>query len=582
VVRFLRYPGQTRTLWIDAICLNQSDNDELNKQVPRMHDIYRLAWMSTLWLGTEDASSTLALRTFRYLGNQIVAEADTGLLFSAPGAEEKDWYDPDFELPYTPETWDSIQTLLQRPWFHRLWVVQEIRPTAVVQCGYERVPVAPFTEAVYCLYSKATVPDGLRERLEQATGTMARLPALCFTRLLYRAATFKACTDPRDKIYGLLGLAPHKVAASIKVEYDDNNTGADVYAMTVLNHADISQRLEHFHNCSNNGQVTADAPTWVPDWASDIPGETYVPAQFAATSSRAHYTVTNAENTQPRNKARPEILRVRGVRCAEVSQVSTPLPAWLDRREAIRRVREWQPDDLDATYRPTNESMRKAYALTLNCSITKEREPDWILSSTNAWIDQDFGDQALFGQSVTELPRSAIRSDVSDAVQCCADRLFFRTKEGYIGLAPSDTRVGDIIAILLGCSTPLALRPSSREPDHYTVVGECFVYGVQDGNMLLGPLPSPWVGMAAWAEGDRRVLRFLNTDTQEVSIEDPRLSVDDLEGWERTAKLVDGDDPTNYDFFRNKETGELINYDPRLEPEKLEKRGVKLEWFSLV
>lgn len=42
---------------------------------------------------------------------------------------------------------------------------------------------------------------------------------------------------------------------------------------------------------------------------------------------------------------------------------------------------------------------------------------------------------------------------------------------------------------------------------------------------------------------------------------------------------MDGDDPTNYDFFRNKETGELINYDPRLEPEKLEKRGVKLEWF---
>ena len=88
--------------------------------------------------------------------------------------------------------------------------------------------------------------------------------------------------------------------------------------------------------------------------------------------------------------------------------------------------------------------------------------------------------------------------------------------------------------------------------------------------------------MAAWAAGDRRILRFLNTETQEVSAEDPRLCGDDLDGWERTTKLLDGDYPINYDFFRHKDTGEVINYDLRLEPEKLEKRGVKLEWFSLV
>ena len=88
--------------------------------------------------------------------------------------------------------------------------------------------------------------------------------------------------------------------------------------------------------------------------------------------------------------------------------------------------------------------------------------------------------------------------------------------------------------------------------------------------------------MAGWAEGDRRVLRFLNTKTQEVNVEDPRLHSDDRGNWERTTKLLDGDDPTNYDFFRNKETGDLINYDPRLEPERLEEKGVKPEWFSLV
>ncbi|KAF1831409.1 HET-domain-containing protein [Decorospora gaudefroyi] len=587
-VRFLRYPGQTRTLWIDAICLNQKDYEELNKQVPRMHDIYKLAWMSTLWLGTEDATSTHALRTFRYLGNQIVAEADTGLLFCAPGAEEDQWYDPDFELPWTPETWKSIHTLLRRPWFHRLWVVQEIRPSAVVQCGYERVPVAPFTEAVYCLYSKATVPDGLRQRLEQATGTMARLPALCFTRLLYRAATFKACSDPRDKIYGLLGLAPHKFAAGVNVDYEKTNTAPDVYAMAFLNHAQICQRLEHFHNCFPERSVTANAPSWVPDWWSDIPGETYIPAQFATTTSRAHFEVVYRDDTLPGNKSRPEFLRVLGVRFGEVNHTTKPLPPLLDRREAIRHVREWQPEDLNsAMYRPTNEPLRSAYALTLNCSIVKEREPDWILSSTDAWANQDFNDQALFEKGPDPLssnPKtmSNIRSDVSDALQCCTDRLFFRNSEGYVGLGPAGIQHGDLVAIFLGCSTPLVIRPSSRGAEHYTIVGECFVHGLHDGIALLGPLPAPWVGIAAWAEGDRRVLRFLNTETQGVSREDPRLAAEDLEGWQRTDKLVDGDDPINYDFFRHEKTGEVINYDPRLEPYKLEKKGVKLEWFSLV
>jgi hypothetical protein len=67
-----------------------------------------------------------------------------------------------------------------------------------------------------------------------------------------------------------------------------------------------------------------------------------------------------------------------------------------------------------------------------------------------------------------------------------------------------------------------------------------------------------------------------------VSVEDPRLSDDAVDGWARTSKLVHGDDPTNYDFFLHEETGELINYDPRLEPDKFEKRGVKLERFPLV
>lgn len=581
VLQYLRYRDQPRTLWIDAICLNQADYTELNRQVPRMYEIYRLSCKGTAWLGKEDAGSTQTLASLGYLGNQVVAEAETGLLFRSPSAEKEDWYQPDFELPFSQDTWDGIIKLLQRPWFSRLWVVQEIQPGTVVQCGHDTVSISAFTEAIYCLYSKTRLQNGLRRYLEQATGTLARLPGLCFTRLLYRASTFKGCEDPRDKIYGLLGLAPRQFAASIQVNYEESNTVADVYAMAFLNHVRITQRLEHFHNCFTTGAITRNAPSWIPDWYSDIPHETYIPPQFASSTSRAHFSSSISTNGAQQNGSQPGVFQVCGMHCGVVSYVTEPLPLRLDRWEAIRHVRRWQPDDLDtSSYGPTGESMRKAYGITLICNALKEREPDWVLMSVDEWVQQEW-DQALFGKDTNSFQTSSpIRNDVADALQCCGGRLFFRTREGYIGLAPADTQAGDVVVIFLGCSTPVILRPTDREPWHFSVVGECFVHGLHDAIGLLGPLPQPWIGVAAWVEGDRRCLRFLNTETQELSKEDPRLKP--LLEWERFTKQVNGDDPILYDFFRHNQTGEVINYDPRLEPEELKANGVQLDWFLLI
>jgi hypothetical protein len=184
----------------------------------------------------------------------------------------------------------------------------------------------------------------------------------------------------------------HRFAASVKVEYDDRHTGADLYVITVLNHAEIAPQLEHFHNCTIDGEVTADALTWAPDWSSEIPGETYIPAQITVATSRAHYTVMNKETTQPSGKSRPDIFRVHEVRCAEINFVTERLSPWLDRPDVIRRVRQWQPDDLEITY-----------ALTLNCCMTKDRELDWIHNSTATWVDEDFGHHTPFGNSPSNL-----------------------------------------------------------------------------------------------------------------------------------------------------------------------------------
>lgn len=69
-LRQLRYTNRTRTLWVDAICINQDDIDERNAQVKRMGRIYSLATRVVVWLGEESADSRLALTTIQVISFQ--------------------------------------------------------------------------------------------------------------------------------------------------------------------------------------------------------------------------------------------------------------------------------------------------------------------------------------------------------------------------------------------------------------------------------------------------------------------------------------------------------------------------------
>ncbi|KAK4112968.1 HET-domain-containing protein, partial [Canariomyces notabilis] len=50
-LRHLRLPDSARVLWIDAICINQSDLRERNHQVQQMADVYSRAQQVIAWIG---------------------------------------------------------------------------------------------------------------------------------------------------------------------------------------------------------------------------------------------------------------------------------------------------------------------------------------------------------------------------------------------------------------------------------------------------------------------------------------------------------------------------------------------------
>ena len=133
---------------------------------------------------------------------------------------------------------------------------------------------------------------------------------------------------------------------------------------------------------------------------------------------------------------------------------------------------------------------------------------------------------------------------------------------------------------MLGYENPVLLREQSDGT--HKLVGTCYVHGIADGAALLGPLPTGWkVHRFLDSTGQFLICKYFSADTGELSDEDPRLEPLPDE-WERLpVRDRTAEDPEIFQEFRHQGTGQVINWDPRLGPEALKKRGVKLETFSL-
>ena len=68
------------------------------------------------------------------------------------------------------------------------------------------------------------------------------------------------------------------------------------------------------------------------------------------------------------------------------------------------------------------------------------------------------------------------------AIWRCIKRSFVTTEEGYLGLAPSGARKGDILCVLRGGDVPFVLR--EKENGYWELVGEAYVHGIMDGSWV--------------------------------------------------------------------------------------------------
>lgn len=118
----LRLPNTERDLWADAVCINQSSNEERKHQVRLMKRIYSQCARCVVYLGPEADGSESVPELVKHLLEWVVTN---GHLDKPLGLITPDMHESLGIPPASDPRWAAIRALLRRPWFRRLWVVQE-------------------------------------------------------------------------------------------------------------------------------------------------------------------------------------------------------------------------------------------------------------------------------------------------------------------------------------------------------------------------------------------------------------------------------------------------------------------------
>jgi hypothetical protein len=514
----LRLRDRVRRLWADAICINQSDLEELGAQVSIMDLIFRRARSVIGWLGPGLGNAGIAIDYIIRFNHQPERFVDrfreqlpndsTGDTFLAPG--------PDSAI------WQSIKDFVELPYFHRVWIIQELGLAINARLLWGKHEITWPEVSKFCAFldHKASF---IVNHLQLKTWVVNHTSMIWlkldngelkhgFLQVLHLARIHQA-SDARDRIYAFLSHPSAVAGGSLIVNANYKMSAAELYthfAMTVIERTKNLQILTLVDH--DEVSTTSALPSWVPDWhainrVAMTPG---MRRPMSEEESDSHIAFV-------KSVARP-ILVVRGVVFDTVLAVSPVLddkdfivttlgkemakncPFFLD---TLWHMLSTPPDTcltveemLDRLSATLAAGLRKylrleganleqhradfaAYLLMFD-GIRPNGCKEGILASLPLAVRRDLEEMAADGNPVQY---------VQDISWMCMSRVVFRTtRHGIIGIGPRCMRPGDVCCSIAGSPMVMILRPVTDDGQpsvkgRYALVGPTEVSGLVEQSL---------------------------------------------------------------------------------------------------
>lgn len=374
-LRSLRLPTQARRVWVDALCIDQSNIEERSRQVRYIRFVYKHATRVVVWLGCWTPGVEMAFELAERLA--VVRESC--------GADKVSLQKAVVELAEgAPEAFDHLNRLFDRPYFLRNWCIQEVVASrwAIARCeGLEMNFFDLIATTPYISVKRDQILLGMpfkfwnmifmvRQPSSELRGGAVEGSLGSLTLLLATTRDFKV-TDPRDKVFSILGISDegleptmaftqtmstsdHNPALmlyrriAIGIAKRVNNLGPDVdilrhkvlrpdYNKNLLEvYRDITRFLirksprvltvlSHVQHTDDPAQ--SDFPSWVPKWFQPRQCSVFDVGCFLAGFCDGHFRYFAEAEDMPLSKEplRPNSLQLRGFHVDRVKSVSDVL-----------------------------------------------------------------------------------------------------------------------------------------------------------------------------------------------------------------------------------------------------------------
>lgn len=550
-LRHLRRHDMPLIIWVDAVCINQGNDQEKEHQVGLMHRIYAQAETTYVWLG--DAADG----------------SDKAIDFIA-GCANLNVMDPMFQIHHIAPPSSALQALFARSWWSRVWVIQEVllSKNIVVKCGHKEAPFDSFVRLAekehklrarlrtdftfdinyvfrarwtflpptvpfyLILYSWFSVRKGLAENL-----------GIPLVEYMTSIRSFNA-TIRRDIIYGLLGISTHEDRAAITVDYSAQKSDSEVFKEVVVHYLKTRRNLNLLQSVQQH--KTLDLPSWAPDLShSDLQHFTFDDLNFTAGGNNATWILLDHPTLGSLVFAESLALRL-------ICQLIPYAFSWLQRtiHESINASVILSNNDNTLTLRgipfdiiaiadpaPKLQIIQASDVIYLEQDNRKisfyELVPVMLRweKQVGSHSDNPYGtSEGRYNAFWRTLIANRYRSDISQGMiappadyhlayeqwmgRCTAqrdprefsymklltgtfiamvgrvvnDKAFVITKRGFLGMAPVTTKAGDLVCVFQGGCVPFVIRPKG-EHGQWELIGACYVHGIMDGEVVAKAQP---------------------------------------------------------------------------------------------